>query len=294
MAKPFDATSKHLVEAHPADWLALAGLPANAPAHVIESDVSSITAAADKVIRVDAPCPYLAHLEFQSARDDDLDLRVFGYNAMLRVRHRIPVWSAVFLLHPRAAGSAVTGRLRDSLRRPAGTGAKRGSTSGLLEFRYSVVRVWECPANSILAGGLGTLALAPISEVRGHEVAAVVQRVRQRFEEEAKPAEANELTVAMAILMGLRYEPEQIGQLLKECAVWKTQACIRRLSRRVIQRGKEQGRVEEARSNLLRVGRKFLGAPTFAGRVARRGHRRLAAAGGVDRPRARRRRFQLG
>ena len=38
MAKPFDVTTKQLVELHPADWLAYAGLPP-APVDVVDADL---------------------------------------------------------------------------------------------------------------------------------------------------------------------------------------------------------------------------------------------------------------
>jgi hypothetical protein len=52
MAKAFDATTKQLVEAHPADWLAYAGLPAGDSIRIVDADLSSFSFAADKVIRL--------------------------------------------------------------------------------------------------------------------------------------------------------------------------------------------------------------------------------------------------
>ena len=95
MAKQFDSTIKYLVESHPADWLALAGLPVGKRLEVIDADVSSISAAADKVIRVWDPVPYIAHIEFQVSADAILDGRVLFYNVMLRWRHGLPVRSVV-------------------------------------------------------------------------------------------------------------------------------------------------------------------------------------------------------
>ena len=39
MAKAFDATMKHLLEGHPADWLALARLPTAGKVEVTEADL---------------------------------------------------------------------------------------------------------------------------------------------------------------------------------------------------------------------------------------------------------------
>jgi hypothetical protein len=44
MAKPFDATIKHLVETHPMDWLNLAGLPFSGPVEIIDADLSAVSA----------------------------------------------------------------------------------------------------------------------------------------------------------------------------------------------------------------------------------------------------------
>jgi hypothetical protein len=56
MAKPFDAATKDLIGWRPADYLALAGLPVPAdPAGVVmlDTELSTTTAAADKIIRVE-------------------------------------------------------------------------------------------------------------------------------------------------------------------------------------------------------------------------------------------------
>ena len=107
MAKRFDATTKELFDRHPADWLAYAGLPVpanRAAVRVVDADLSGISLSPDKVVLVDGPEPYIAHFEFQSGVDADLDLRVLVYNVLLRRRHRLPVRSVVILLRRKRAG----------------------------------------------------------------------------------------------------------------------------------------------------------------------------------------------
>jgi hypothetical protein len=53
--KPYDATSKELVEAAPATWAVLGAEPVVDPATVIDSDLATITTDADKVIHVEWP-----------------------------------------------------------------------------------------------------------------------------------------------------------------------------------------------------------------------------------------------
>ena len=69
MAGRFDATLKDLVEQYPRDWMTLLGIPRARPVEVIDADLSTVTALADKVLRVGGHRPSLLHLELQSGRD---------------------------------------------------------------------------------------------------------------------------------------------------------------------------------------------------------------------------------
>ena len=63
MSKLFDALTRSLLEKYPADWLNQLGLIHGEPVRVVNSDLSSVTAEADKVIRVEGPQPWLVHIE---------------------------------------------------------------------------------------------------------------------------------------------------------------------------------------------------------------------------------------
>ena len=91
MAKPFDATLKHLLEAYPDHWLRLLGFHTAGPAAVIDADLSTVTAEADKVLRLAAPEPWLLHLELQASYDSRLPRRMLRYNILLDERHDTPV-----------------------------------------------------------------------------------------------------------------------------------------------------------------------------------------------------------
>jgi hypothetical protein len=56
MAKPFDATTKTLVENYPQDWIACLNLPMGAVS-VTDADLATITTEADRVLRVEAALP---------------------------------------------------------------------------------------------------------------------------------------------------------------------------------------------------------------------------------------------
>ena len=75
-AKPYDATTKYLLETDPGGWLEYVGLGRPAATSIIDADLATVTSAADKVIRAEGPNPWLGHLELQSSRDATLPDRL--------------------------------------------------------------------------------------------------------------------------------------------------------------------------------------------------------------------------
>ena len=161
MAKTYDAILKHLVEAYPAAWLAGVGWPTAGPVRVIDADVSTVTAGADKVICVEGEPSWLMHLELQAGPDMELIDRAHLYNVVLRRRHGVPVRSALFLLRREADSPRFTGLLEQL--DPAGDWERR--------WRYRVIRVWQLPSEALLTGGLGLLPLRAADRRRGGSLA---------------------------------------------------------------------------------------------------------------------------
>src|SRR5262249_53588866 len=170
-AKPFDPTLKALVETGPADWPVLLGQPA-APTDVIDADIATVSGAADKVLRVRADPPYLLHLEFQAGHDAaELPRKLHLRNTLLENRHELPVLSAAILLRPEADSPALTGERQLEL-------PGRGPYN---VFHYQVVRVWQLPPGPLPRGGLGTLALAPVSAVTEAELPGIITEMEARL-----------------------------------------------------------------------------------------------------------------
>ncbi len=67
MPHPYGASTKYLVQARLADWLPLCGRTTTAELQVIDADLATVTAAADRVLRVCEDPPWLLHLELQPA-----------------------------------------------------------------------------------------------------------------------------------------------------------------------------------------------------------------------------------
>jgi predicted transposase YdaD len=246
MAKPFDATAKAMFEASPQDWAALAGSRARNVV-VIDADVSTVTAATDKVLLVrDAPQRIL-HFDFQAGPDATLPERIHCYNALLGIRHGLPVKSIVVLLRPQANLSTITGLYERSL-------PEEEEEDPYLRFRYRVIRVWELSAASLLNGGLGTLALAPISNVTLAELPGVIEQLKERLSQRRYRPLAAEVWTAIDILMGLRYERAVIDRLLQGVMEMEESVTYQAII--------EKGALREARKLLLVVGEeRFQGPP---------------------------------
>ncbi len=204
MSKPYDSTTKFLVEGFPRDWLEFAGLGPIGRVDVIDANLSTITAEADKVLRVAEPEPWLAHVELQTSHEGHLPRRLLRYNTLLDDRHDLPTRSIVVLLRPEADGANLSGVYRRSL--PGGP--------SFLEFRYDVIRVWEQPVESVLNGGLGTLPMAPVSDLAGMEPTEVIRRMKHRISRESKP-DKGLFWSATGLLMGLRFSSKEISKLLR-------------------------------------------------------------------------------
>ena len=68
----FDISTKELVWDDPAAWLEGFGIGLRGPVEVIDSDITTLSAAADKVIRVGGAEPYLVNIELPVQPRDDL------------------------------------------------------------------------------------------------------------------------------------------------------------------------------------------------------------------------------
>lgn len=248
MSKPFDAARKAMLECGPADWLALAGHPGRT-ARVIDADVSAVSAATDKVVEVSDRPPWLFDVNFQTGPDASLPRRVHLYNTLLHERHEMPVRSLVVLLTRDANLSVINGYLTRGF----------AGEPPYLEFRYQVIRVWELPPEPLLAGGLATLALAPLGRVTAAELPAVVRRMGERLTESAYSLRAPEVWTASSILMGLKYEEALIERLVSEVRGMAEFVTIKIFER--------WGAIKRAKETLIQMGTvKFGGEPSDAQR----------------------------
>jgi hypothetical protein len=136
------------------------------------------------VLHVAASTPYLLHLEFVSGHDAaTLPLTLNKRNILLEDRHGLPVRTVVVVLRPSADSPALTGQ------------RQRGFPEEVPYnvFGYQVIRVWQLPAAQLLAGGLGTLPLAPISAVTEAELPGIIEQMERRLKRRKARRQANDL-----------------------------------------------------------------------------------------------------
>jgi hypothetical protein len=145
MQPTFDATLREMITAHAPGWADLlhthAGLQTGS-AKLLDSALSGYTFTADTVLHVEASAlSELADVEFESAWAGDLGARLAAVNALLHLRHGLPVLSVVILLRPGANSPLLTGTYEVC----SPTGQVRSVC------HYAVVRVWQLPAATLLA-----------------------------------------------------------------------------------------------------------------------------------------------
>ena len=96
-----------------------------------KTPVTTLTAAADKVIHVGGPQPYLVNFEVQSSHQTDLVETTWFRQAALFHRHRLVVLTVLVLLRPDANSPSLTGTFELSM--PDGWQTNR--------YNYRVVRL---------------------------------------------------------------------------------------------------------------------------------------------------------
>ncbi len=251
--KPFDVTTKQLIRDHPQDWLNFLGLPFR-DVTLADTDLSTVSADADKILIAEADPPYVAHLEIQVKYKTDDAERFMGYNVVAGRSTGLLVRTIVFLLRPEADGPG----MRTNLQR------QFPNEPPYLQFNFRVVRVWEQPVAALLEGGIGILPLAPLCDVKPEALPAVIHQMEQRIDAEAAD-EAGELWTSTYVLMGLRYAPQFSAQLLKGVRAMKESATYQAILEEGKDIGREEGkdigRIEGERNALLRLGSHRFGQP---------------------------------
>ncbi len=248
MAKPFDATLKQLLDLFAVDWIdwlaPKLGLPATVAVDPLDVDLSTVQVCADKVFRLRAPAVGILHLEPQSSWDGEFPNRLLLYNALLHDRYGGPVYSVAILLRPDANASTLTGVV--SRRFGDGTEYHR--------FHYSVIRVWELNADELLAGGLGALPLALLTNDARGRIGELVDRLDRRLREPGvDEIKRRTIMTSSYILLGLRYDEEVFHNAFQRVSGMKESSSYQYILREGRQEGQQEGQLQTLRETLLDI-----------------------------------------
>lgn len=251
MSFPYDAASKFFLSLSPKDWLTLIGRPVDAEVSELNSELSTVSAAADKLILVNGPVPLIEHIEVQSSRDIDLPIRVCRYGILALYEKRRPINSTVILLRPEADGPELTGLYE--VRLPDGT--------LFLHYRYRVIRLWEIAPQAFLDAGIAVLPLATLGKIEKDELPAFIREVRVRVERELSPSEWVRYWTGIVILMGLKFDSNSIQESLKGIGTMislKDSSIVRLVLDETRQEALQEGRQEGLREGAVLATRKHL------------------------------------
>lgn len=245
MSKPYDATVKDMIAEFPADWLRLLGVPVTGPVEVLSPELSTVTAAADALLRVGG---MVVHIDAESGPDPELSVRLGLYNLLAHRHTGLPVHTVALLLR---ANAGVSGRQSGFSYSPR--------QAGELTFRYETVRVWETPAEDLLRGSIGTIPLAtigrpPRGRSRADAIPEYIGRIGQRALQELSKEMASRMATAALILGGMYLSEEQTEQ-----AIQRLPSMIQSSAWAVFEK---MGRISNLRRVLLNLGTAKFGPPT--------------------------------
>ena len=247
MAMTFDATLKDMGRDCPQGVLAEFDRPPTLPVTVLNVDLSTVTKAADLVLGLGEPLAEIVHVEFQSSAAAWKHADLLAYNSLLFDHHRVPVHTILVLLRPQAAHPNTDGQVSYSPR----------PGRGRMLFEYEVVRLWERPAERLLAGELGLAPLAVLGDFpKGTPLedglAAMVQRLVNRLTHEAPPQQSIKLLTTALLLTGLRVDRNVALKIFRGVSMLEESDTYLMIL--------EQGEERATRRDILLVGEARLGA----------------------------------
>jgi predicted transposase YdaD len=253
----FDVSAKELVWDDPASWLDKFGLSPGAPIEVIDSDITTLSAAADKVIRVGGAQPHLVNIELQSSHETTLARTLWFRQVALDYRHDLPVPTVLVLLRKEANSPSLSGIYERSL--PDGRLTNR--------YDYQVVRLWNEDVESFLSAGVGLVPLAPLTAVSEQELPSVITRMADRINREPRPRAAK-LWTATCLLMGLRFPDDLTFSLLEGVQTMQESTTYQKILRdgraEGLAQGLAAGEILTAQRFILSHGRKRFAEPGVA------------------------------
>jgi hypothetical protein len=206
----FDATLKDMGRDSPQGFLAAFDRPPTSPVKLLNVDLSTVTTAADVILGLGEPLEEIIQLDFQSSATAWKHADLMVYNALLFAHYHVAVHTIIILLRPEAAHANLNGMVHYAPR----------PGRGRMDFSYEVIRLWERPAEELLAADLGVVPLAMLGRLPEDlsledGLTAVVQRVAERITNEAPTDHAKKLLTDAFLLTGLRVRRDVAAHIFR-------------------------------------------------------------------------------
>ena len=110
------------------------------------------------------------------------------------------------------------------------------------------------PVETLLNSGIGTLPLAPLTDLGSMPIEAVIEKMKSQVQHEDDQNEVNSFWASVYIMMGMKYSKEAIDTLLKGVMGMKDSVTYKAILEEGLMKGKEEGKADEARRILLNIG----------------------------------------
>jgi hypothetical protein len=254
MALTFDATLKDMGRDSPQGFLAAFDRPPAGPVKLLNVDLSTVTATADLILGLGELLEEIIQLDFQSSAAAWKHADLMVYNALLFAHYHVPMHTILVLLRPEAAHANLNGVLRYAPR----------PGRGRMDFGYEVVRLWERPADVLLAGEPGVAPLAMLSRLPEglpleDGLTAVAHRVVERLTNEVPADRAKKLLTEALLLTGLRVRRDVAVRIFRGVRIMHESDTYLMIL--------EEGEEKATREDILAVGEERLGPPDESVRV---------------------------
>ena len=251
MATTFDATLKDMGRDSPQGFLAAFDRPPTGPVKLRNVDLSTVTRAADLILGLGEPLQEIVQIDFQASAAARKHADLLAYNVLLFAYYQVPVHTIVVLLRPEAAHANLSGAI--------GYAPRPGR--GKMDFAYEVVRLWERPADELLAGDLGVAPLAmlgrlPEGAALEDGLAAVAGRLVERLTREAPPERVKNLLTDALLLTGLRVRRDVAAGIFRGVRAMHESDTYLAIV--------DEGREKQAKKSLLLFGEEKFGPPSEA------------------------------
>jgi len=250
MTKPFDASLKQIIDAHYPEWVSFLcealGLPPDTKAIPRDADLSTISPQADNLFDVLTGEKGILHLELVArwALDDLPKFQLYNSIAWYRQKDKGPVRTILLLLRTETEpkSNPLTGFY--TITDEAGV---------YLQLRYTVIRVWNLQCDQLLALPPGLLPLALLTNDARGRLPELIEKIDHRLEQEkVTKTDHEELLLACNILLGLRYDMDDINPLFRRFLDMEESSTYQGILNKGREKGMEKG-LQEGELRTLRA-----------------------------------------